>query len=697
MSLWRTDRCARGLLVSGCRLLGLTALLISLAAPARGLAAPSVRSVAAGVAVVTGQAARGQASATAGGAASTAVPFTSDRWRITAGYVLEYMGRECLEGTAVLDDVEFVDGTIEVDIAMTGRRSYPGVVFRVRPGGEFERFYIRPHRAGLYSDAMQYTPTFHNIAGWQLYNGHGYTAGVEIEPDTWVPVRIEVQGREAQVFVGDVLQPQLEITDLKHGVSSGGIGLLGPANGTACFSNFRYEMRQPSAAPSPDNAGPRPGDPPEGTVLDWQISRVLPAAQIDRSAYPRFFAIFMAQWQDAPVEPSGLVDISRLYGRSGPAPDLVFARTFVNAEERQDIELQFGYSDEVDVFLNGKKVFSAANGYQYRDPSALGIVGLYDRLNLTLEKGVNEVFVMVTESFGGWALMARADRDLGVPAKDHGRLEKVWETERELLTPESVQYDPRREVLYVSSFDVNYANTPEHTGYISKVGLDGTIVEHDWISDLDAPTGLGILNDRLYVLERGFLTEIDIDAGEVAARHEIPDSDFLNDLAIGPDGSIYMTDTRPSSHADSRVFRFHDGEVEVWLDGPEVVRANGLWVHGNELLLGNTGDGSLKAVDLTSKQVRKIVTLGAGVVDGIRVDRDGNYLVSHWEGQVYVVSPDGQAVEILDTLPEATDNTADFEFIAEHDLLLIPTFLGNRVVAYRLRASGAEAIPGGTR
>lgn len=665
MHLWTPDRGARGLIGAAGRLVVFAATVLAPVTAAHGQAA-----------------ARG------------AVPFSSDRWRIVAGDVLEYMGRDCLEGTAILEDVEFVDGTIEVDIVMDGRRSYPGVVFRVQPGGEYERFYIRPHRAGLYPDAMQYTPVFHNLAGWQLYNGHGYTAGVEIPRDEWVPVRIEVEGREASVFVGDALRPQLVVTDLKHGISGGGIGLLGPTDGSACFSDFRYRVREPAEPPSPDNAGPRGGESPEGTVLDWQISRVLPADRVDRSAYPRFFAIFAAGWQDAPVEPSGLVDISRLHGRSGAAPDLVFARTFVNAEERQDIELQLGYSDEVDVFLNGRKVFSAANGYQYRDPSALGIVGLYDRLNLTLEKGVNEIFVMVTETFGGWALMARADGELGMPVKDHSRLEKVWETERSLLTPESVQYDPRREVLYVSSFDVNYASDPEPTGFISRIGLDGTVIDREWVAGLDAPTGMGILDDRLYVLERGFLTEIDIDGGEVRARHAIPDSDFLNDMTVAADGSIYMTDTRPSAHADSRIYRFKDGEVEVWLDGPEINRANGLWAHDGELLVGNTGDGSLEAVDLATRHVRKVVTLGAGVVDGIRVDPQGNYLVSHWEGQVYVVSPRGEVVEVLDTLPEATDNTADFEFIPESRLLIIPTFLGNRVVAYRLR-DDAAAIPDG--
>jgi len=115
-----------------------------------------------------------------------------------------------------------------------------------------------------------------------------------------------------------------------------------------------------------------------------------------------------------------------------------------------------------------------------------------------------------------------------------------------------------------------------------------------------------------------------------------------------------------------------------------------LFHHAGRLLVGNTGDGSLKSVDLRTKAIEKIVTLGAGVVDGIRVTADGDYLVSHWEGQVYVVSPAGEVVEILDTLPEAVNNTADFELVAGHGLLVIPTFLGNRVIAYRMPAGSSE-------
>jgi sugar lactone lactonase YvrE len=606
------------------------------------------------------------------------VGFESERWTLVDAEMRNLYGRECLSGAAYLNDVEFENGVIEVDVAVDGARSYPGIIFRLQSEKSYERIYIRPHRAGLYPDAIQYTPVFNGVAGWQLYNGEGLTAPAEIPVEEWIHLRLEVLGSQARLFLNGGAEPSLEITGLKHGVGRGAIGLLGPKNSTACFSNFAY--RSTDDLDFPDE--PAAVEPSVGTITEWGISQIYPARAANREVYPHFYAVFFAGWQNVTAEPSGLVDIAR-YLERGEEPNIVLARTIFRSDGKQTIKMSFGYSDEIDVFFNGKKVFAGGSSYRYRDPSFLGVVGLFDHVYLTAEKGLNEILVMVTETFGGWGLMARTDPALEPPVREHQRLTAVWETPKEFLTPESVLYDPERDVLYVSNFDARYGQTPEHTGYISKLSLDGEIEELKWVSDLNAPTGMGIYEDRLYVTERGFLTEIELNEGEIVQRYPISDSDFLNDLAIDAEGTVYMTDTRPSSHVDSRIYRFKDGVVNVWLDSDEIVRANGLFIDGDELLVGNTGDGTLKAVNLKDKRVRNIACLGAGVVDGIRVDNDGNYLVSHWEGQTYVVSRSGDVVEVLDTLGDGV-NSADFEYVREGNLLIIPTFLDNRVMAYRL-------------
>ena len=260
----------------------------------------------------------------------------------------------------------------------------------------------------------------------------------------------------------------------------------------------------------------------------------------------------------------------------------------------------------------------------------------------------------------------------------------MWETPQNFLTTESILYDHKREVLYVTSFDNQYdtANKDEDqfTGYISKVTLDGEIETLRWISHLSAPCGKGIYRDRLYTVERGFLTEIDIESGTILKRYPVTGSDFLNDLVIDAQGNTYMSDTSPSNRLDSRIYKFADGEIEVWERGHEIDRTNGLFVHGDYLLVGNTGDGCLQSIHLSTKKINTITCLGAGVVDGIRVDNDGNYLVSHREGQLYVVSPDGYVTEVPDTLPQG-QNVADFEFIKDKNLIIIPTFVANGIVA----------------
>ena len=610
------------------------------------------------------------------------IPFDKTKWNLENSEFKEHLGRKALIGTAILKDVEFKNGIIEVDIAVTGARSYPGIVFRMQSDKNYEKFYIRPHRAGLYPDALQYTPVFNKVGGWQLYNGNGYTAGAKIPTDVWIHVKMEVSGNQAKIYLNKKEKPSLIINDLKHGISKGTLGVSGPKNGTAYFSNFSYSPVKDLTFEQPPKLKKQ-----KGLLLDWQLSKPFKAGKIDIELvnYPRFYQIFYAGWESVKAESSGLVDIARYRERSGREPDCVMARSIIDSDKKQTVRLNFGYSDEVTIFLNGRKIFYGMSAYQFRDPSFLGIIGFNDAVFLDLEKGLNEIYFLVKEVFGGWGFMAKTDPLLNAPIKDHGKLTKVWETEKVFLTPESIRYDPRREMLYVSNFDNRYkkdAKPEEYTGYISKVNLNGEIEELKWITGLYAPCGMGIYENKLYTVERGNLVEIDIERGKILKRYPIPDSDFLNDLAIDNNGNIYMSDTRPSSNPDSRIYCFKNGKVKVWLDGDDINWANGLYYFNNNLLVGNSGDGCLKSVDIKTKKVTKIACLGAGIVDGIRIDRKGNYLVSHWEGQTYLISPEGKIVELMDTI--GVNNSADFEFIKEKNLLIIPTFVGNQVVAYRL-------------
>jgi len=608
-------------------------------------------------------------------AAVEAIPFGDDRWDVSRAIVEDHLGREALRGQAVLGDVELGDGVIEVDIACDGRRSYPGVMFHVGENGDGERVYLRPHRAGLYPDAVQYAPVFHGITGWQLYHGAGATGGAVIEPGRWATLRIEISGERARVVWDG--EPVLDIDRLRHGAETGVIALLGPGDGSGYFSNFRVARDAGVELPAPEAPEPEPG-----VITDWELAGPFPAERVDPDTYPHFFTIFGAPWQRVTAEPSGLVDIARSMGPDESGRSTAFARTTVRSDERRRVKLSIGYSDDVTVFLNGRPVYSGVSGYRSRDPSYVGDVGPFETLHLTLERGLNEVFLKVSDSFGGWGFMCRSDTALGAPIVRDGVLEPLWQTEAEFGVPESVLYDRERDVLYVTSFNRVGAVEPGQ-GFISKLGLDGTIRELRWVEGLDGPCGMGLRGDRLFVAEcSGTLAEIDVGSGEVVRRYPIPEAEFINDVVVTDAGEVYMTNTARDPEA-ADIMKLEGGEVRVWMRGPKLHWTNGLLADGGTLVVGNSGDGTWRRVDLAGHAVETIACLGAGVNDGIRPDGEGGLLVSQWRGNLYRIPARGE-VEQIGTMPAGL-NCADFEFIADKHLLIVPTFLGDRVVAFRVK------------
>lgn len=594
------------------------------------------------------------------------IDFESDQWDRANAQIVQFLDRKCLIGSAFLKDVEFENGVIEVDIAVTGQkaRTYPGVLFRVQSQGDYERFYIRPHRASLYPDAIQYVPAFNGIDSWQLYNGENYTSVADIPDNQWVHFKLEVSGSQARLFMGDMDQPAFVMNDLKHGVSKGSIGLNSPMDRTAYFSNFIYRM---------DNTLKFDPVPPievkPGIITDWQISQPFKLSQVDIEQHPDEQNLGNLNWQKVTCDPSGLVDISHYYGRTGREGDCILAKAMIHSDQEQVMHLDFGYSDYVTIFLNKKLVFYGDQLYQGRDPSFLGIIGYNDALYLPLKKGENELLLWVIEFTGGWGFMAKD----GKAVYQHESLSPVWKIKHELRMPESALYDKKRDIVYVSNFD-RFSGPGQQ--FISKVSLDGKVQQLKWVETLFLPTGMAMFKDKLFVVERRNVAEIDLETGKIVTRHALPQPMFPNDIAIDKQGNIYVSDSGKGT-----IYQFTNGNFEEWLSGKELAGINGLCAHKDKLIVGVTSDHSLKSVDLKTKAISTIVRFGEGIMDGIKVDQDGNFLISHYEGRIYRVSPDGQFTKLLCVQEE---RCADFEFIPEKNLLVIPTLETSELMGYRI-------------
>lgn len=255
-----------------------------------------------------------------------------------------------------------------------------------------------------------------------------------------------------------------------------------------------------------------------------------------------------------------------------------------------------------------------------------------------------------------------------------------WATERIMKTPESVLYDDERGVLYVSNINGSPVGK-DGNGFISKLSIGGEILDLEWVTGLNAPKGAGRVDDTLYVTDIDELVAIDISSGNIIDRYPAPGAIFLNDVAVDGAGTVYISD---SSEENGVIYRLDGDEVVRWLEDELISAPNGLSRDGDRLLVGNSGDGWIKAVDLATAAITRVAEVGSGI-DGLRRFGDRAYVVSDWKGKTTLVREDAENIVIIQTTDDKI-NAADLEFVAVDRMVVIPTFYDDRVVAYTVDA-----------
>jgi hypothetical protein len=351
------------------------------------------------------------------------IPADSPRWDLQGrAKAAEYQGRKCLfldGGAAVLNDFEMRDGVIDADVATPASRGFFGFQFRIAgDGANAEEVYLRQHKSG-YPDAMQYTPVLNGGRNWQLYNGPGFTAGVDIPKDVWFHLRLEVAGAQAKLYVKDMDKPALVMDDLKTGLQKGQVALF-VLQGATYFSNV--EIHETPDAPWERHWAAMPAN----TLTKWSLSPSYDALARNLERPLARSEIDAIHWQDVEAEAPGFVAINR-YRESPqlrvsfandfskrleqqPGMKLVYARTNIDSDHDQVKKLAIGYSDDVSLFLNGKILYRGRSAQNFRDPAFLGIVNPEnDAVYLPLKKGRNELVLAVSELGGGWGFICRLE------------------------------------------------------------------------------------------------------------------------------------------------------------------------------------------------------------------------------------------------------------------------------------------------
>src|SRR5690606_34351233 len=232
-------------------------------------------------------------------------------------------------------------------------------------------------------------------------------------------------------------------------------------------------------------------------------------------------------------------------------------------------------------------------------------------------------------------------------------------------SPESVLHDTIADVYYVSNINGSPLGEDDN-GFISRVTPDGQVEELKWIDGagadpaitLNAPKGMAIRGDSLFVADIKCIRIFNRVTGKRANEVCIEAASMLNDIAVGPEGSIFVTDSgfregaggAFESTGTDAVYRLtlrQDNAGATIAKGSELGNPNGIAVGSRGIFVVTFGSGEvLRFTPNGEKSV--LIPGGNRQLDGVVFDSQGGFLFSSWgERAVYHVDNQGQLHTVL--------------------------------------------------
>ena len=268
--------------------------------------------------------------------------------------------------------------------------------------------------------------------------------------------------------------------------------------------------------------------------------------------------------------------------------------------------------------------------------------------------------------------------------------------------PESVRYDADQDVYFVSNM-MGYGSLKDGLGYISKVSAAKPDSAQVFVQSgkngvmLDSPKGMAIHGDTLWVADINILRGFDRKTGAVLANIDFSPYDVvqLNDVAVGPDGTVRVTDTGIIMGAvgvqhlgpDHIFVLGPGGKITAPQQGPDLHQPNGItWDSAGKrwiVLSFDRQKGQIAELPL-DMSTRKLIfesTLTTQL-DGVEMLPDHAIMFTSWSDSSIHVLRDGKDLKIIKAVPVPADIGVD----TRRHRLAIPMSLLGRVQIWDISA-----------
>ena len=264
-------------------------------------------------------------------------------------------------------------------------------------------------------------------------------------------------------------------------------------------------------------------------------------------------------------------------------------------------------------------------------------------------------------------------------------------------TPESVRYDPARDVFYVSNVTGN-PQAKDNNGFISRIRADGTVDSLHFIAAgsngviLNSPKGMFLSGDTLWVADIDALRSFNVASGAPIQNIDLAPNGalFLNDVTRAPNGTFYITDTRlvfsdsgVTHRGGDRVYSVaRNGRIiRIVVENDTLGRPNGiLWDEdGGRLLIAALGPQRIFEWRRADSTLRLIAT-GPGGYDGVESLGGGRFLVSAQDDSSISILENGTVTKLIPNI----DSPGDIGWDPARRRVFVPLLGANQVMIWTI-------------
>jgi hypothetical protein len=342
------------------------------------------------------------------------IAMTAEKWSLHPG-TCEFLQHRSVpamrlltqNNQVVLKDLSFANGTIEYDMEPESE-DFSSIFFRRRDSTESELFYIRLFAIGVPNvmATVQYTPVIGAAICWDLLP---YCQGAaNLVKGQWNHVKMVVSGSQMLVYVNDLIHPTCEITQLEGNTKTGNIAF----SGKALIANLVVTPDATEGLSPVAGADPFYND--TRYIRQWSVSQPvdLPKGrELTNEDLPKQ----NTEWTKITTERRGLVNLTRLYGNS-TTRRVVWLKCRLKAPMAQNRIVDFGFTNEVWIFLNGKIAMVDKNFFgavlEKRPRARCSTENT--SFTLPLQAGDNEILIGIANDSFGWGIIARLDTMDGI-------------------------------------------------------------------------------------------------------------------------------------------------------------------------------------------------------------------------------------------------------------------------------------------